>query len=361
MKILCLIDGLGFGGAQRQMIGLVHLLKKKGFQTDLACYHERDFYKELLDKLQIKPILLKTGNGKFSKVKNIHLFIKKEGYDTVITYMDGPNVIGCLIKLFYHSKFNLIVSDRITIQYVSKSTRLRYWLYRLSNYIVPNSYSQAAFILENFPYLKDKVHTITNFTDTSFFTPKADAIQTKGLLDILVAGRIDEQKNIPNFLLAMSILKKRRVSFHVKWFGNVQRGTENYYQEIIKQRDSLGLTDDVEFKGGTSDIRNEYRNCDIFCLPSLYEGFPNVLCEAMSCGKPVIASNVCDNPLIVEEGGNGFLFDPKNPNVIADCVEMVANMSLDKLKLFANRSRELAIEKLSEEAFVDKYIELIKN
>lgn len=53
-------------------------------------------------------------------------------------------------------------------------------------------------------------------------------------------------------------------------------------------------------------IEVEYRKADVFCLPSLYEGYPNVVAEAMSCGLPILCSNVCENPYIVEEGAMAF-------------------------------------------------------
>ena len=51
---------------------------------------------------------------------------------------------------------------------------------------------------------------------------------------------------------------------------------------------------------------------DAFCLPSFKEGYPNVIVEAMSCELPVLCSKICENPVIVEDNINGFLFDPHN-------------------------------------------------
>ena len=188
--------------------------------------------------------------------------------------------------------------------------------------MVPNSTSQSQYIRKHFKQLEDKLVTITNFTDTNFFRPLNNFCIKSEVLEILVVGRINVQKNIPCFLEAMSLLKKRGVKFLVKWYGNVRKGTEDYYNNILKLRDEFGLSNYVEFYSGISDIRGEYQKCDLFCLPSLYEGYPNVLCEAMSCGKPVIASNVCDNPMIIEDGENGYLFNPNNPEELAEKIEV---------------------------------------
>ena len=99
----------------------------------------------------------------------------------------------------------------------------------------------------------------------------------------------------------------------------------------------------------------------MFCLPSLFEGFPNVVCEAMSCGLPILCSNICDNPLIVEDGGNGILFSPYCAENIADAIIKYINLSEDKKVQMGVRSRELALEKFSSEVFIQKYIDLIES
>ena len=99
------------------------------------------------------------------------------------------------------------------------------------------------------------------------------------------------------------------------------------------------------FHSPSSSIQDEYCRADVFCLPSLYEGFPNVLCEAMSCGKPVLSSRVCDNPNIVKEGENGLLFDPNNTDDIAETVERFIDLSSEKNDEFEKILSELIEQK----------------
>jgi glycosyltransferase involved in cell wall biosynthesis len=80
----------------------------------------------------------------------------------------------------------------------------------------------------------------------------------------------------------------------------------------------------------TRDPRQAYWDSDAVLLASWYEGCPNVICEAMACGKPVLASAVSDNPLIVEDGVTGLLFDPRSPGDIAEAIEEFAAMSLER-------------------------------
>ena len=357
-KILCLIDGLGFGGAQRQLIGLVHLLKERGYDVTLASYHYKDFYSELLSSLSIEPVLLAHRGNQWSKLKAVAGFVKDKGFDVVITYLQGPNRINALLRLL-GSKHLAVVSDRVTLQRVDRKCRLHYFLYRFADAVVPNSHSQAAFIEKNFPSLKGKVHTITNFTDTNHFLPATNE-GGREVAEIAIAGRISREKNLLTFMDAVAELKRRGVAVHFSWYGNVGGGQEEYSREVAERYEELAIEDYLTFHRGTDKIVEVYQGCDAFCLPSLYEGFPNVVCEAMSCARPVLCSRVCDNPLIVEEGESGYLFNPESATDMADTVERFVGLPTEERRRMGERGRQLAEERFSEESFVEAYIELIK-
>lgn len=359
-KILCLIDTLGIGGAERQMVGLAVLLKKKGYDIDLVSYHKEDFYAPLARKGGVEPIVLQVENTPFSKFKAVRSFIKQHRkYDCIITYKGGPNVIGCILKLI-GLKSRVIVSERITTQVLTKSVRTRFWMYRFADYIVPNAYSQGDFISLHYPGYKKKIVPITNFTDTAHFTPLKQE-KEKNSINILTAARIAKQKNLINYLEAIALLKEKGIKdVHFDWYGDLQRGEEAYGEEVKRKVAELKLEDMISFYPNVANIVEHYQRCDIFCLPSNFEGYPNVVCEAMSCGKPIVCSRVCDNPRIVSEGQNGLFFDPKNAEDIADKIVQMINMPHEVRNQWGEKSREIAVEMLSEEAFVQKYIRLIE-
>lgn len=356
-RILCLIDTLGIGGSERQMVGLSVLLKSKGYHVDLAYYYNENFYAPLAIAGGVDPSLIVVGNSQLSKIKAIKKFIKNQGgYDWIIAYKGGPNVIGCILKLM-GLKFKLIVSERIASPSLSRSVRKRFFFYRLSDVVVPNSFSQRDFICSHYPHLKNKTVVITNFTDTNHFLPSDN---NKPDIVVLTAARIARQKNTLNYLEAVALMKKQ-CSKNVKflWYGDVQKGEEDY-AEIVKNRViELGLTDTFVFHPNVANICECYQSCSFFCLPSNFEGFPNAICEAMSCGKPILCSRVCDNPNIVRDGDNGLFFDPSDVNDIANKLISMINMEPGTLTEMGKRSREIALEMFSEEAFVNKYIEIL--
>jgi len=264
-----------------------------------------------------------------------------------------------LLKLL-GMRFHLIVSERIVTQSLNKYTKRKLGLYRLADFVVPNSYSQGDFLASHYPWMKKKIFPITNFTDTTLFTPK---YQSSGdFIVIMTAARVARQKNIINYLEAISKLKQKGLkNVRYEWYGDVQKGEERYEVLVHSKVETLGLKDVVFFYPNTPDIVVKYQQSNIFCLPSNYEGFPNSLCEAMSCGKPVVCSRVCDNERIVCEGENGLFFDPKNVDDIAEKLEIMIKMSKDKVEQWGRRSRELVEERMSEESFVEKYISLIES
>ena len=360
--ILCLIDILGFGGgAERQMIGLVQLLKERGYAVDVVVYHDSKDLEEIKRRYNLDPILLKVKNNPLSKLLAVRRFIlQRGGFDIVIAYKGGPCIIGCILKIM-RMRFKLIVSERIVTQVIDRLFKIKCFLYRFADVIVPNSYSQGTFIAKHFPYLANKISVITNFTDTVYFSPDNTVPSNKNLY-VLTVARITPQKNILNYLEAIYLLRQKGITdvfFH--WVGGAQNPNDEQYSRIVQQKvKELGLETVLTFHGQTRDIIEYYPKCDIFCLPSSFEGFPNVVCEAMSCGKPIACSRVCDNPRIVSESVNGLLFDPCDPKDIADKLKELIDMPEDMRKDWGRKSRTIALEMFSREAFVDKYISIIE-
>ena len=358
MKILCFIDGLTLGGAERQMIGLASMLNRKCYDIDLAYYYEDNFYESLVSSEGLNAKYIKVSRNRFSKLYQTYKFVKRGKYDAIIAYKDGATTIACLLKLL-GLNFKLIVSERNTNQGISKRDKIKFNLYkRFADFVVPNSYSQRSFIIKNFRNLEHKTITITNFIDTEHFKPSYN-ISDDSVVKILTVARIARQKNVINYLEAAQniITQNRNVTF--EWYGDVQPGEEEYAAICMEKLHALGIEDNFKFFPAEKNILAIYQNCDIFCLPSSYEGYPNVICEAMSCGKPILCSDVCDNPTIVENGLTGFMF---NPNEVCDIFEKINRMlSLSKedfAKMGAN-CREISEKICSKDTFVQRYIDLL--
>ena len=91
-------------------------------------------------------------------------------------------------------------------------------------------------------------------------------------------------------------------------------------KDLETKINELGLNSKFILLGFRNDVRELLQVFDIFVLPSLWEGLPNVLLEAMACGKPIVATAVDGTPEAVVDGNNGLIVPPKNPDKLADAL-----------------------------------------
>jgi glycosyltransferase involved in cell wall biosynthesis len=94
---------------------------------------------------------------------------------------------------------------------------------------------------------------------------------------------------------------------------------------------------------------------DALVHPSFIEGLPNAICEALACGLPILAGDVCDHALLVEHNVNGYLFDPGLSESIAESLVAFAELSPGSRQRMGIASRRLAEEKLGVNRLVDEY------
>lgn len=355
MKIILFTDSLGAGGAQRQIVGLAKLLSEKGSDVTVLTYHQDAFYLPFLQEHNLKYVLLKDVQQAIKRIIAVIKFVKQECPNTLIAYQETPSLIACLVKMCC-PKTKVIVSERNTTQKLDLSTKLRFFLYKWADKIVPNSYSQENYIKAYNPKLGDKIATITNFVDLEKFSPIERIRKEKPI--IMVAASIWPSKNTLGFIEALKIIKEQGYKFEVRWYGKSDLNIA-YFNEAQEKVKEMGLEDCVFLLEKSKDIKSKYDEADYFCLPSFYEGTPNVICEAISCGLPVICSDVCDNAIYVHEGNNGFLFNPQSAENMADKIIKALNLKNDTYIKFSRCSRDIAEDRLSANIFIEKYIKII--
>lgn len=355
-KILLFTDVLSSGGAQRQLVTLARLLKEKGYDVSLLDYWDCPFYDDYLNAHNILFTHILT-KGKKNIIEMLSAHINKLQPDVVISYMENPSIVACISKLIAKKRFKLIVSERNTTQAITRNTKIRFFLFRLANYIVPNSHSQGRFIYEHYSNLSKKTKVITNVIDAKKFIP-TEVRPENSVFKFVVVARVVEQKNVLRFIEAVSILKEKGYKFRIDWYGEPY--PQEYFAECLRLQTTTHVDDVLYFHEPTREVVKVYQSADAFILPSIYEGFPNVLCEAMSCGLPVIASAVCDNPNILCDDHCGYLVDPLKPKSIADAMEKMLDLSVEDRHSMGDASRKHIEKYFSEEKFVNAYIELIE-
>lgn len=357
MKILLFIDSLGAGGAQRQLVGLARMLKEDGEQVKVITYHDAPFYLSSLKENEVDYENVKKARNKYLRLYYIYETIKQYRPDWVIAYLDTPCILACLCKLL-GGDFKLIVSERNTTQYLTKRERFKFLLYRAANEIVPNSYSQESFILKNHLCSRNKIKTITNFVDTNYFKIERVRVR-KPLKNIVVVATIRSHKNTLGFIDAIKLLRDSGESFVVDWYGKSAEADAAYLEICQKKIVEYQLESCIRLREKSTQIKDVYLEADYFCLPSFYEGTPNALCEAISCGLPVICSDVCDNSLYVRINENGFLFDPHSIQDIKEKLLHALAIDDETYTNYCRKSRLLAEKMLSEDNFYMQYHSLL--
>lgn len=354
-RILCLIDSLASGGAQRQMVGLAGLLKGEGYQVKVVTYHDIPFYLSQLQENGVEYEYVACTTGLVDRLQKIGRAIKQFRPDVVISYLDTPCILACLLHITNKHRWKLIVSERNTTQTLSRKERIKFALFRFADTIVPNSFSQGDFIAKHYPQYVDKCHVITNFVDTEIFSPVTKETD-RDVLRIIGVGRVLKQKNIPMLIEAVNNVREKGRNVRVDWYGE-KFDTYNECMQLISQ---YGLESVFEFHEPCNNIIEKYRESDLFVLPSIYEGFPNVLCEAMSCGLPVIATDVCDNGRIVQHEKNGYLVHSGDTKELADRLLQFIELQPIQRKDMGEKSRSIAVTMFSKETFVKEYIKLFE-
>lgn len=357
-KILFLIDMLGSGGAQRQLTGLAVALKRRGYEVRVAYYYDDGFYARELDEAGVGHTLIADAAGPLKRIRNVRRHIARVQPDVVIPFLETPVLVTEICKLL-GGRWAFIGGERNTTQRLTFKSRLIFALYGLADYIVPNSRSQARFIAERFPRLAAKVRTIVNFVDAERFSPgEAEVAGESPVVKYLCVGRITQQKNVLRFLRAVSQARAAARPFEVHWYGRYE--DRSYMDRVEALSEELRIGDTVKFFDAEREIARRYREADIFVLPSIYEGFPNVLCEAMSCGLPVICSGVCDNPAILSQPQGGRLFDPHDVGDMADALIRSSRWSGPERRQMGAFNRAYVLQHLTLERFVAAYVDLIE-
>lgn len=356
-KILCFIDSLGPGGAQRQLVGLATFLKEHDYAVTVACYHDNGFYVDQLKSKGVPYVFLKKAQNSVFRIWHVAGFIRRTKPDVVIAYLETPSICACVARLFNH-RFRLIVSERNTTQHTGRKEKIRFNLFRIADHVVSNAYAQAQYMVKTFPFLSKKVVTIPNFVDLEKFVPPAKRKRSE-IPEIMVAASIWESKNTLGLIDAVASLKGEGCRFHVSWFGKDARNISYFdaCQEKIKEKK---VSQYINLLDKTSAIAERYREADYFCLPSFYEGTPNVICEAMASGLPILCSDVCDNSRYVSERENGCLFDPQDVKSITTSIKCLLSLDETEYQLFCQKSRVRAEEMFSKEKFLQSYIKLIE-
>jgi glycosyltransferase involved in cell wall biosynthesis len=365
MKLLFVIDHLGIGGAQNQIVKLSTGMKKIGYMVEFFIYYPQyDFYRPVIDSNNI-PVHYVTKSRKgfsFTVLKSLRRILRKGQFSGVIAFLDSPNIYAELASVGI-SKLKVIVSERNS--YLKEKSMFnsfaRRVLHLFADHIVANSKTQSEWLNAKFPWLKNKTTIIYNGYESDQFLHRHLTLEPQ-VLKLIGIGRIARQKNIINLLKALKLFyDKHGWCPTVNWVGSMGESAESGYKlEINKLLDTMTeIRGKWTWLGERDNIPELLVENHALILPSFFEGFPNVICEALFSGRPVLTSDVCDNPVLVTDNHRGFLFDPHSPKSISKAIEKLAFMDQNSWSLMCTVNRKFANENLTLDKMVLQYSGLL--
>lgn len=184
--------------------------------------------------------------------------------------------------------------------------------------------------------------------DMNQVNPLADAEKFRDIYKlgdrriVLFIGRLLPIKGLQYLIEAAKYAETRPAIVIIGDEGPGYPGTKRALEEQVR---TLGLDKDIIFTGSfpKEDLAAAYKAADLFVLPSLAEGLPLVLLEAMAFKKCVIATKVPGNIDVIKDGWNGVLVEPKNPRELAEKIDLLLTDSALRERLGAQARRDIEL------------------
>ena len=363
MKILCVIDCLGSGGSQRQLIQLALGFREIGHNVSFLNYYSVDFYNSILEENGIPLSIIQEPNP-VKLILKIRQFIRRGKFDSVVSFLEGPGFV-CEISGIPFRKWKMIAGERSNNPGVRRSVKriIFRWFHFLADYVVSNSYAGLKTVMTVNPLLpKLKCKVIYNIVDLDLWKPLDNFVPlSSGKLKIIVMASHQFLKNLNGLVDALSILNdEEREKIIIDWYGD--KLSEPYYSESYplarKKISDLKLGHIIHFYPATTEICQKIVEADVVGLFSFYEGLPNAVCEGMACGKTIICSAVSDLPLLLSADRN-LLFNPSDPGSIAGTLKYLLTLGREQLISIGAENRRIAEAIFDKRVLTDSYLQLM--
>lgn len=310
IKILHVIYALSGGGAERQLQLLIKQAPK-GYKHAVLCAETRDADLDTLDA----EIFLHHRKGKFdwALYRSSYKAIKSFNPDVIHLWLPPVLTIPTMVMGTLFRK-PMIFSYRSRMSFDRPLNIIEYVLaFLFSKKVISNNDVKQSTGFYQFLYKIKKGIVLPNGLDFSEVVPKDSFyIRDSEPVKMIVVGRLVKEKNILNLINALALLPREKC-----WILNIY-GEGYLKQECVDLATRLGLSDRIVFNPFDKNIYAKIKDSDLLVMPSISEGMPNVLVEALSIKVPVVASNIPAIMAVVEDSSAIILVDPLSIQSIAD-------------------------------------------
>ncbi len=360
LKVLHLRSSGGLLGAESVIIEIAKFSSSFGFNSIIGgIKNDKDPYPEFLtyaQELNIETVLF-DGKGRidFKRAQKIRNYINKNDINILHCHGYKDDFYG-IISL---ARIPKIATNHLwkTSPHIWQIRFIRSRIYAMLDALFLRFFDKVIGVSNE---IVDKMNrygikntiVIPNGVDTTKFDmkPKSFELLTKFGFDkeSIIIGMISsltEEKGHKYAIEALHYVKSDFPKVKLLIIGDVLPGSEEYKIEIKRQIKALGMDNNVVFAGKQKDIPNILSIIDIFLLPSLQEGLPMALLEAMSSGKAVIATHVGEIANVINHCKSGIIISPSN----------IIELKNEILNLLNNREYITTLGKAARETVVNRY------
>jgi glycosyltransferase involved in cell wall biosynthesis len=362
LRVVVFVSGLGAGGAERVAVRICSWLRDANHEVCLLTLSSNDanFYSCPAGVRRVALDLLHPSRGpvhalwnNWERFRAVRAAVLAHGADVVISLGDRSNVLILIALIKYRCR--KIISERgdpIRQPLSFGWAILRRFAYPMASKHVSQSNYVSKWLHRRFPKLPCVVIGNTaGRSTTDWRSVTRPMCETGQPLRLIAVGRLTQEKGMD---LLVSAFDAARISCNVpielRIIGEGERK-----DELLKQAGALGLLNEtVFFVGKVDDVWSQLQASDIFVMPSLCEGFPNVMVEAMAAGLPVIASRCQGGVEDVLRGVpeiDALAFPPGDGAALSESIVRLANSRDLRQKLSlagVNRANEYSPELIAE-------------
>jgi glycosyltransferase involved in cell wall biosynthesis len=353
---------LAIGGLQQVVVNLCRTIDRNKFHTTVLCLRALGPLVEEIERLGIKVILLpqkESGTDYFSFFK-VAKILRKERIQVIHTHNTQPLLDGTIGAILSGGRQRIIHTDHARQfpdkkRYMFAEWCMSHFVYKVVG--VSEQTTDNLWSYEKIP--RRKLMTIENGIDGSLFQISIDEQAKRKELGIPAVGpvigaisRIEKVKGIKYLLQAMPKIINEFPDITLLIVGD---GSEK--SSLKAEARQLDIEKNVIFTGARNDIPDILQVLDIYLLPSLSEGLPMGLLEAMAAGCPVIASDVGGIPAATRGGEAAVLVPPGVYEKISDAVLLLYNNVKLKREL-SLKQQEIFNRYYRADNMVNKYCEM---
>ena len=348
IKVAYIVTPIEFGGAEKVNLTFLRNVDRTRFEIQLIVlirpWEENNVVNELEKEKYIIhkiPVAMRPRNSGHDYIRIIRCFrmlysiLTSNPFDLVHSHGYFADIIGApaakVLKISHISTCHGFISnDRNLVLY----NRLDQMALRFSDKIIAVS-EQIKDDLEKSGIKKSKISVIQNAVQTIHKAENYEENRRKKRLALAVkdeefivgyVGRLSDEKGVRYLIEAGMLLMETGIPHKILIIGDGPKRKE--LEDMVKMK---GLEDNIIFTGFQTNIEEWMPALDIFVLPSLTEGTPMALLEAMSFGIPVVATRVGGVPKVIENGINGILVNSSDSKALAENLKILFhNPSLRK-------------------------------